>query len=109
MDVKLRVLVSLERVDGEARWVCECVEYDIASEGRSLSEAKREFEETLYALHEYWQLHGLAPFSTVPPGPAEREHRWLDGADFGDDVQPSATIPPWMAEALSAQSFRFAT
>ena len=53
----------------DGRWAAQCVEYDIAVQGKDLDDVLYSFESTLLTQVAIDIEHGIEPLSEVPPAP----------------------------------------
>jgi len=100
--------VSILLVREEDRWVAQCLDYDIAAQGRSLSDVKQAFAkmfigQILVDLH-----HSVEPLSTFSRAPEkywkqfEHAERLADKQPF---LMPQSALPsgsPYMVKAMAS-------
>lgn len=64
--LKLELLLLREG----GHYVAQCLEHDIAAQGKSIPEVKKAFEDTLAGFIAIDSDNGCSPLSKVPPAPA---------------------------------------
>lgn len=70
--LKISVLMTREATDdGIEWWIAQCLEYDIATQARSLEDAFYDLERMLVARMVTGQELGVDPFAGLAPAPAE--------------------------------------
>lgn len=83
LDFKLSVLLLME----EGMWVAQCLNYDIAAQGKTLEAAKEAFARTFAGQVCVDLHHNVEPLSAFPPAPAEYWNQFK-GAERLRDPQP---------------------
>jgi hypothetical protein len=69
-DMKISVLVFKEKTqDGTDWWVAQCLEYDLATQARSLDDLSYEIQRLMFAHIVAAEAEGLTPFECLPPAP----------------------------------------
>lgn len=85
-------VLFIERSE-ESCWVAQCLNYDMAVQGKSLNDAMREFEDMMDASIEIGKELGLEPFHDVPPAP-EKYWKMLDDVVRSLLPEPNDRLPP---------------
>jgi hypothetical protein len=102
--LRLRVLLRFET----QMWVAQCLEHDIAVQGRSIPEAKRMFLATLRAQVRLDVERGKKPLEGIPPAPHEYEREFEEAEALKDEPEISLTsgVPPAYQIAALSEEFR---
>jgi hypothetical protein len=64
------------------RWVAQCLEYDIASQGKTLEEMKDRFIQTVQGYIVLALERGVAPFSNLKPAPERYWKEYNQASEF---------------------------
>lgn len=89
----------------------QCLEYDIAAQGRGLREARRRFERTVADQLFLDAEAGKKPFEGIPPAPEEFEEMWKMAIplDFsGVEAKEPETETATLEQLIAAQQSRIA-
>jgi hypothetical protein len=96
----VRILFTRE---GEA-WVVQCLEYDIASQGRTLQEAEETFGRTFVG-QMLLDLHkGKQPLQGIGPAPRMYWRKFKEG--IGLKVEPTIALPKSVSPAFVIEEIR---
>jgi hypothetical protein len=71
------------------RWVAQCLEYDIASQGKTLEEMKERFIQTVQGNIVLALERGVVPFSNLAPAPARYWEEYNEASEFEQRVPVS--------------------
>lgn len=88
--------------DGDL-WVAQCIDRDIAAQGRSVSEAKRAFEHTIIGQILFDLKRGKEPLSDFRPAPASYRAKFDEAEQLMDTkpIQlPEGTPPAFMINQI---------
>jgi hypothetical protein len=94
--ITLRVLLRRESDREQEQWVAQCLEYDIAAQGRSLSEVKSRFERTVMGNVVLSLRHDEFPFANLLPAPEQYHRLWETATALQDTLPmslPSNRVP----------------
>ena len=68
--IELRVLVFKEKDgNGNEGWMIQCLDHDIAAQGKTLEVAKNRWERAVIGQMIVDRVHGLEPLSSIQPAP----------------------------------------
>lgn len=104
-DFKLSVLLVRE---GDT-WVAQCLQYDIAAQGKTIADAKAAFAHTFAGQVCVDLHHSVKPMSGFQPAPKEYWDRFLSGERLVDR-QPIyiPSVPPAFMIHAMADEYRVA-
>jgi hypothetical protein len=85
-DLMLRVLIKRESDGQREKWAAQCLEYDIAAQGESLSEVKNRFDKTVMGYFALAVKHKKSPFANIPPAPEEYHRMWENATALQDPL-----------------------
>ena len=94
--LNLRVLLQRESDREQEKWVAQCLEYDIAAQGQSLSEVKSRFERTIMGNIVLSLEHDEFPFANLLPAPEQYYRLWETASPLQDTLPmnlPSNRVP----------------
>jgi hypothetical protein len=87
--IRLRAIIFRE----EDVWVAQCIEYDIGTQAKTLSELQKRLESAIcLELYESIKRAG-APFKGVPRAPLHIEEMWNNRAGAFNPVEESGVVP----------------
>jgi predicted RNase H-like HicB family nuclease len=89
--------VLLVQEDGD--WVAQCLEYDVAAQGNSISEAKEALAQTIAGQIVVALEHEEQPFQGIPPAPKEYWDKFHTGERLADR-EPIFIPPAYMINAM---------
>lgn len=96
VNVQLSVLIKRESAKGREAYIAQCLEYDIAVQGDSVSELKKRLSRVIKG-HIFLALeHGEEVFGNLPPAPAHLWEVWSDANWLCEPIPvtlPSDQIP----------------
>lgn len=91
---KLRVLFLREEDGaGEHWWVAQCVDFDMAAQGRTFADAAYEFERAAMSRIAIASELGVDPFAGLPKAPPEIEEAFEKVAQRGGGA--TRVLQPW--------------
>ncbi|HET6892734.1 MAG TPA: hypothetical protein VFH31_16640 [Pyrinomonadaceae bacterium] len=96
----IRVLFIRE---GEA-WVAQCLEHDIASQGRTLQEAEATFGRTFVGQIMLDVRRGKEPLRGISPAPRMYWRKFKEGIEL--KVEPTIPLPKSIPPALVIEEIR---
>ena len=88
----------------EHGWAAQCLEYDIASQGRTIPEAKAALEKAFVSQVMVDATHDIQALSQVPPAPRKYWEMFDKGERLSD--RKSFYIPPAYMVRAAAQDMR---
>lgn len=92
VQLHLQVVLFRERAGAEDVWVAQCLEYDIAAQGKDLDEAKSAFERTFAGEVLLALESGEVPLASVPPAPRRFREMFARALRLAD-VLPLTPVP----------------
>jgi hypothetical protein len=98
--LSVRVLFSRE---GEA-WVAQCLEHDIASQGRTVQEAEETFGRTFLGQIMLDLHRGKEPLQGIGPAPRMYWRKFKEG--IGLKVEPTIALPKSLSPAFVIEEIR---
>jgi len=102
VDLKLCVLFLRE----EDSWVAQCLQYDIAAQGKTIADAMAAFARTVSGQICVDLHHGVEPLSEFTPAPHEYWHRFEKSNRLAESQPiyvPETSVPPaYMIHAMAA-------
>jgi hypothetical protein len=103
--ITLRVVFLFER---EANaWIAQCLEYDIAAQGKSLHDVEQAFERTVVGQIMLDIRKGRDPFEGIRPAPRFYWHKFNEGYRLGVEPTidlPRSTPPAFLIEQIRQES-----
>jgi hypothetical protein len=84
-------------------WAAQCLEYDIAAQGKTLPEAKAALEKAFVGQIVVDLSHDVPPLSAIGPAPAEY-WKQFEQAEKLVDRKPYYIPPPYMVRASAADT-----
>jgi len=94
--ISLRVVVLREA----GWWVAQCLEYDLAAQGKTLRDTLYEFQRMVFGHIAACHENNLQPFVWLPPAPQKYSDLFnaaLELKDRGERFQLPSDVPPaWM-------------
>lgn len=82
----------------EHGWAAQCLEYDIAAQGKTLADAKAAIEKAFVGQVLVDLSHGVEPLSTVGKAPIEYWEQFSQAERLADR-KPLYVPPPYMVRA----------
>ena len=72
-----RVLIRREATDdGQAFWIAQVLEYDLAAQAKTIEDLVYELQRTIVAHILCSEQEGLVPFESIPPAPRQYVDEW---------------------------------
>lgn len=87
-------------------WVAQCLEHDIAAQGRSIEAAKASFEHVFLGHVKLDESAGREPLANVPPAPDFYWERFRKASRLAD---PLTNVPPAFMVGEALQELRVAS
>jgi hypothetical protein len=97
--ITVRVLLCPEAHADGVLWVAQCLEYDIAAQGRSISAAHQAILQALNDQAKRDAAEGREPFVDFDQAPAEFWKHFDSGLPLEEKPTPEALPPAWMIRA----------
>jgi hypothetical protein len=85
------VLITPDVQGGESRWIAQCLEVDIASQGRTIPDAMYELSRMIAARILTGDELGIDPFAGVPAAPMALWDRYRDASPLERSPRPAFT------------------
>jgi hypothetical protein len=90
---RLEFSVTVLFIREEARWVAQCLEYDIAAQADTIAGAKRAFSKAFVSQVATNIRHGKRPLQDVPKAPGFYFDLFKKGERLADRTLPKPVIP----------------
>lgn len=77
-------------------WAAQCVDYDIAAQGRSITEAKKAFEQTIIGQILFDLKRGKEPLADCRPAPESYREKFAEAEQLADKkpIEMPQGVPP---------------
>ena len=97
IEFNVSILLKKEGMGDQSGWVAQCLEYDIAAQGKTIAAAKIAFEETFVGQIMVDIVHNKQPLEGIQKAPKEYWNEFKKGEQLADNRRPfylPETIPP---------------
>lgn len=81
--MNIKLLATVEATADSYAWVVQCLDHDLAAQGRTLGKALKRFIKTFQGHHRLALQHGQNPFARKP-APKFYGTKWARGFELGE-------------------------